>query len=1338
MKLKLVLLSLLCSCGILSAQDTIKSLLITESRMDRGDHTYCEITNMGTETINLKDFEFGCIRPWADPWTPEADHSFMLPDHELAPGASYVIAVISDWNAEQYYKEVAKFEYSPHGYTLFKPEMTKLADLQIHRPESPTGDPTDSITQPYHWIMDDIWNGRECWYLRHHFLKPDTAHPGEFLPDSAVIDQVGGVFDVNGRNSDAGAYDVAGVTGATANCVLVRKHVVTEAPRQSTSPYVIFDQGNDIKDSEWMPIPFLSGQWEPDRAVFWTVGNHGAYNLDENSLIPKSPDADINWGYSVIKVPFGARRDDSIMNQFERKPGIAWHYDYAASHDDSAYVSVRPGDQLTVWVCGDDLDTRIFTMQPLPPSVDANIVIPLRHKASQPAGEDFWTGAYTPYIVTKDQPGMDTIKNVFYGTRIDTLLLYLEKAPNATWEIVPVDEDETRADLKMGDVLRVTAESGAVKDYYIHTFRYRKSQNAYVASITWPDIPEYYKGIFGWIGDTIPNFSRSVYNYKVTVPFDVAGIPALLAKPEDINAHMVVDRARNLSGTVEDKTATFTSTAEDDSTVLVYKVQLEKEKNPTDVQPWKADPIISEFIFWEQWTNGFVEIVNPGTVSLDLSDYMFFGQWNTDPAGAISSFAETDSATWLNRYVKYIPGYKWVSWENWQTTPARVVQDLAVNPIVYPGDVFVMSGIFGKGTSYSSSSNNPWRYGVNWPAEAQADVIFHNTGNMPPPNSTTPSPISTWNEPTNESCARQWTGADFYIYRILNDSIKDGTKAATDPNDFQLVETFGNADGSGWDPCGTAIDMITTCIRKPEFYLPKPGFSESFANTADSSEWITKDRPYYDARNVPWPADILRTVEDLGQHFMNEVTVYKSTVGSTVYKVSAGYITPQQIKGMVTGTVVDDFLANLILADTIQTLTVKSASTGNVLAGTDALTNGDTLIVTSGEFAEWTEIGGKDTIVTKSNTTKYILEVTAEGLSHDAALTSTVYTIAIDGSTGTVSGMPYGTLLKDVVENVTVPQFATMTVVDGNDEWVQLKKLNFDTLYVDVQVTDAYFLEVLAEDGVTKILYQIVPTAVSSDAFVTSDVFMVNQSLSLIDYIPQGTTVQGFLANLIPVTGATVKILDKNGLERSIGELYKDDKLVVTSQDETNVKVYYLSMLPAWEGETADYLAYVTSSVYTVNQYTLNISSTSITGATTVATLLGNLVPSTGATIKVVDAMDVENTGTVNIGDLVKVTAANGIVTAYYTIEVNTSSVDEMGSIAINIYPNPSSGLINVSGLVPGYRIRIINILGSTLRDMVTTQSDEIISLENQPEGVYFVIVSNGDSVIGRYKLIIK
>jgi hypothetical protein len=182
----------------------------------------------------------------------------------------------------------------------------------------------------------------------------------------------------------------------------------------------------------------------------------------------------------------------------------------------------------------------------------------------------------------------------------------------------------------------VTAENGAVKEYFIKVEGYRPSHNAYLSTITWPDIPEDYRGIFGWMGDTIPNFSDQKYEYKVQVPADVNGIPALVAKTQDINAKLEVDRASNLYGTVADKTVTFTSTAEDDTSVLVYKVQLEKEKDPANIQPWSSDPFISQFVWQDQWASGFMEVANPGNRPLDMSNYMFCFGYVNNPSDAIT------------------------------------------------------------------------------------------------------------------------------------------------------------------------------------------------------------------------------------------------------------------------------------------------------------------------------------------------------------------------------------------------------------------------------------------------------------------------------------------------------------------------------------------------------------------------------------------------------------------------------------------------------------------------------------------------------------------------------
>ena len=1276
MRYKFLLLFLLMSYGVF-AQDTIRSLVITEARLDRNDLAYVELTNMGTESIDLSQFEFGRVGAWTAPtdkWSPVTAY-MMLPAVDLAPGESYVIGVVEDWRPvmerrDPYY----------YGYRASKEDMQDLVDLAVHyRETSSPGDVKDSIS-PFQPVFE-VWNGRDCWYLRQHISSTD----------SVVVDQVNGIFDQPDGTRVDGPIDVAGVTNATYTCVLVRKNSVKQGNVDFAS-----GRGQDLAESEWIPVPQL-GPTEGRRASFWTVGNQGDYVLDENTL--ESNTIDVNLTDAILTVPWGVRRDDSLMFQFKKKPGIAWHYDYVASHEDSAYISARTGDELTVYVCGNTLMKETFTIHVSDPKPSDNIVV-----AKKVPNEDgFYTGMEGIFhafcYVTDGAPGMDTIMNtnaitgIPFATRTDTLLKYLEKPPKATWEFVWVDGVE-RADLKNGDILKVTAEDGSEKEYFIKVDGYRPDHNADLSAITWPDIPEFYQGLFGWKGDTIPNFSPANHNYVVQVPFDVDGIPALVATPEALNTKVDVQRATNLFGTDEDRTVTFTSTAEDDTTVRVYKVMLQKELADSNIQPWHGEPFISQFVWRDQWANVFMEVVNPGTAPLDMSHYMFcFGYHNT-PAEAIS--ANSGAGDWDWRYGRYIPGYKWQDSTNWKVEPAIAIQDLNVNPIVQPKDVFVMGDIRSTGQS-----------GYPWFASEQCDIDFaHNP----------------WGEEVkNGTALQQWNGANWYLFRIDNDSILQGLKPATDPNDFTLIDVFGSGDGSPPVVGGKQIKQVISYDRKPGIYKGQPEFRASFGTDPESSEWTWRDRDYYDNLGVGWPDDILLVCDGLGSHFMDPVTVYKSTVTSLVYKVSLGYSDHETIRGVVTGTTVGQFLGNIIKADEDQALILKSVKDGSELPADSVLTNGDSLIVISADT---------------TNTSKYILEVTDQGLSDNAVLTSDVYTIEVDKDSGSVTGFDYGTLLKTVRENVTVPPGATLTIIDEDGAYVPLKRLNYDTTYVDVEVNDQTFFEVVAEDGKTKITYKLVANHDETTALITSSVYSVDQDALLVEYIPMGTTVSTFLKNITPSEGATVKIIDKMGMERTSGYLVMDDKVVVTAPDGVTTNTYYLSML----GYELTNLAYIQSDVYTIDQVTLTVYVIEGATAPTVDEFTGNLTPAPGATLEVTDANGNTKAGTDETanGDIVIVTSANGANVVSYKVTFITG-IGQFGNADVKIYPNPTTGMVHISGLDIGMMLHVYNSVGVKVLEKVVFQSDEELSLENRTRGLYFITITDKDgNVMGRYKLILK
>jgi hypothetical protein len=242
---------------------------------------------------------------------------------------------------------------------------------------------------------------------------------------------------------------------------------------------------------------------------------------------------------------------------------------------------------------------------------------------------------------------------------------------------------------------------------------------------------------------------------SISIPAEITGVPALVPKTEVLNTTVEVHRATNLAGSAADRTVTFNTTAQDGVTKLAYRVTMNREKAPEDTQPYFADPFISEFVWRDQWASTMVEFVNPGNQILDMSNYMFIATGNNSPAGAIGINSQPEN--WNNRYQKYIPGYRWVDQATWETKPAMVVQDLNVDPIVYPGEVFSI----GQLTSFGNLAENSasWR---SWWGGYKLNIDYGN-------------PRNPWGESIPNHLAG-WFDTNYYLFRIDNDSIQRGLK----------------------------------------------------------------------------------------------------------------------------------------------------------------------------------------------------------------------------------------------------------------------------------------------------------------------------------------------------------------------------------------------------------------------------------------------------------------------------------------------------------------------------------------------------------------------------------
>jgi hypothetical protein len=145
------------------------------------------------------------------------------------------------------------------------------------------------------------------------------------------------------------------------------------------------------------------------------------------------------------------------------------------------------------------------------------------------------------------------------------------------------------------------------------------------------------------------------------------------------------------------------------------------------------------------------------------------------------------------------------------------------------------------------------------------------------------------------------------------------------------------------------------------------------------------------------------------------------------------------------------------------------------------------------------------------------------------------------------------------------------------------------------------------------------------------------------------------------------------------------------------------------------------------------------TVSTTVTDFLANITPAQGATAVVTDASGADKaTGNLAEGDQVKVTSANGEITVMYTFDLSTG-IQPSHFSNVQLYPNPTSAEIFISGLEPGSRIEVYNSIGIKVMDVYNMHDGrQTISLEREAAGLYYIVVSHNDVQVGIYKAIKK
>ena len=345
----------------------------------------------------------------------------------------------------------------------------------------------------------------------------------------------------------------------------------------------------------------------------------------------------------------------------------------------------------------------------------------------------------------------------------------------------------------------------------------------------------------------------------------------------------------------------------------------------------------------------------------------------------------------------------------------------------------------------------------------------------------------------------------------------------------------------------------------------------------------------------------------------------------------------------------------------------------------------------------------------------------------DATITAPAY-----GQNGTVDiEVEYGTDLSSLIASFTLSEAATADI-SGTAQ-------TSGTTANDFSNTVTY--TVTAEDGSTTqdwdVSVSVAPEVndeadilaysfaeQTGDATITAPVYGQNGTIEI--EVVYGTDITNLIATFTLSNGASAEIGTVDQLSGTTENDFSNTvTYTVTAEDGSTTQDWDVNVSIAQNTEN-NIIAYSFSEQ--TNDANIDLNNHHVTievaNGTDVSNLIATFTLSDNASAEIESVNQVSGTTENDFSNVVtySISAENGDIQDW-TVEVQVATnITALQNNSVNIYPNPSRGLINISNSI-GSEIIIFNTLGQIVfNDILDNQS---INLSKLKKGVYFVKITN-------------